>query len=316
MSPPADNTAASSVGERLKAARDRQGFTLQKVSEDLHLDLWILEAMEENRFRALGAPVYARGHLRKYAQLLGLDVDSVLADYEATHAGPVPPSLVPHAVENAAIVPELEAATSRYTIGAIAAGVLLVVAAGLWWWYVRPHQAAVRDPASGVVAARSETDAVHATVPPGVAADRTADAQATGLTATPPVAKPAVTGSKTATHPAPRPTAQTAEASDSTTPLAIPADSSVARLRLRFSADSWVEIYDASGTRLLYDERVADSARTVVGVPPFKVLLGNYPGVELSLDGKPVTVPERARYGATARFRVLPGGSTLASWGS
>ena len=298
MSPSADNTAASSVGERLKAARDRQGFTLQKVSEDLHLDLSVLEAMEENRFRALGAPVYARGHLRKYAHLLGLDVDSVLADYEAAHAGPVAPSLVPHTVEHSTSVPELGAAAPRYAVGAIAIAVLLAAAAGLWWWYARPHHAARGDPAAAAQTARSESSAAPVTTPAVVGADRAA-------------------GSKTAAHPAPpRPAASSGEPSGPSTRLATPADGSVARLRLHFTADSWVEIYDATGSRLLYEERLADSARTVAGVPPFKVLLGNYTGVELSLDGKPVGVPERARYGATARFRVLPGGATLASWGS
>ncbi len=106
MSERADNAAASTVGERLRAARNRQGLTLQKVAEDLHLDIGVLEAMEGDRFRALGAPVYARGHLRKYAQTLGLDVDALLADYEAAHAGPGAPSLLPTSVEHPVMVAE------------------------------------------------------------------------------------------------------------------------------------------------------------------------------------------------------------------
>jgi cytoskeleton protein RodZ len=90
----------------------------------------------------------------------------------------------------------------------------------------------------------------------------------------------------------------------------------VARLRMRFSADSWVEIYDATGRRLLFDQGSAGAARSVTGVPPLRVLLGNYAGVELTLDGRPVDVPERSRTGATARFRVMPGGTTLSFWGS
>jgi len=52
---------------------------VQHVAEELHLDIRVIEALETNRFEALGAPVYARGHLRKYATLLGLSPATVLA---------------------------------------------------------------------------------------------------------------------------------------------------------------------------------------------------------------------------------------------
>jgi cytoskeleton protein RodZ len=293
MSLSADNTAdkmaaSSSVGERLKAARDRQGLTLQKIGEDLHLDLWVLEAMEENRFRALGAPVYARGHLRKYAQLLGLDVESVLVEYESTHTGPVAPSLVPNSVEHTPIAAERAPGWSRMAVIAIVLAVVLAAAgAALWWWRTRPSQH-LRPQATSVAA-------------PTVS-DSTLEIAAAPVAPEPDAADLKVSESTTA-----GPGATTA---------ATPADGLVARLRLQFSADSWIEIYDATGARLLFDYRTADTARTVTGVPPFKVLLGNYTGVELTLDGQPVAVTERSRYGATARFRVLRGGSTLASWGS
>jgi cytoskeletal protein RodZ len=234
MSGPAEKTAAASVGERLRAARDRQGLTLQKISEDLHLDVPMLEAMEENRFRALGAPVYARGHLRKYAGLLGLDVSGVLADYEAAHSGPVEPKLV------AAPTVQVEV---------------------------------VAQPPAGAAHADLAPPIEPATVKPPAAA-------------APGVITPAPVGVRAAT----------------------------ARLGLRFVAPSWVEIYDATGARLMFDERDAASARTVLGVPPFKVLLGNYDGVELTLNGRAVQIPQRARYGATARFRVMADGATLSSW--
>ena len=59
-------------GGMLRAERQRRGHSVQYAAEDLHLDVWVIEALEANRFEALGAPVYAKGHLRKYAMLLGL----------------------------------------------------------------------------------------------------------------------------------------------------------------------------------------------------------------------------------------------------
>ena len=39
----------------------------------------MIEAIEANRFAALGAPVYAKGYLRKYAALLGLVAGVIVA---------------------------------------------------------------------------------------------------------------------------------------------------------------------------------------------------------------------------------------------
>ncbi len=59
-----------SPGELLRRERERRMLSLQRAAEDLHLDTVTVEAIESDRFQALGAPVYAKGHLRKYATLL------------------------------------------------------------------------------------------------------------------------------------------------------------------------------------------------------------------------------------------------------
>ncbi|MGH8305163.1 MAG: DUF4115 domain-containing protein, partial [Steroidobacteraceae bacterium] len=75
-----------------------------------------------------------------------------------------------------------------------------------------------------------------------------------------------------------------------------------ARLALRFSAASWVEVYDATGRRLLQGLSEADSARTLTGTPPLRVVLGNAPGVVLHLNGQPVTLDGLVRRDGSARF--------------
>lgn len=280
MSEPADKTAASSVGDRLRAARDRQGLTLQKVSEDLHLDVPVLEAMEDNRFRALGAPVYARGHLKKYATLLGLEVSGLLADYEAEHSGPVEPVFAPRSSELAVVEPAQPSGGRSWTI--VATIVVVAVAGALAaWWHFGPRRQPIFAPQNNSPAAA----AIPVASQPSIASE------------------------------GPQPAAQAAAAQATASTARPAANGSPARLRLSFQASSWVEVYDAVGARLLFDERSANTARTIVGVPPFKVLLGNYSGVDLSFNGRSITIPERSRIGDTARFRVMPDGSAVSSWG-
>ena len=46
-----------------------------------------------------------------------------------------------------------------------------------------------------------------------------------------------------------------------------------ARLRLSFSADSWVDVRDAAGRRMFAGNGRANSVRTIAGVAPMRVYL-------------------------------------------
>ena len=46
-------------------------MTVLQAAEKLHLDPKMLEALEAERFDGFGAPVFVRGHLRNYADLVG-----------------------------------------------------------------------------------------------------------------------------------------------------------------------------------------------------------------------------------------------------
>src|SRR5882757_9300060 len=62
---------AGGIGARLRAGREKLGLTVLQVAERIHTDPKIVEAIEAENFEALGAPVYARGHIGHYAELVG-----------------------------------------------------------------------------------------------------------------------------------------------------------------------------------------------------------------------------------------------------
>jgi cytoskeleton protein RodZ len=59
-------------GTKLKAERERRGLSAQKAADEMHLDRWVIDALEADDYQRIGPTVYAKGHLRKYAALLGL----------------------------------------------------------------------------------------------------------------------------------------------------------------------------------------------------------------------------------------------------
>ena len=62
--------------------RIRRGGRLV-FAESLRLEEASVVALEEGRFDAMGASVFVRGHLRRYAQLVGLPEEQVLEAYRA-----------------------------------------------------------------------------------------------------------------------------------------------------------------------------------------------------------------------------------------
>lgn len=113
-------------GGMLRAERERRGLSVQHAAEEMHLDVRVIEAIEQNRFLTLGAPVYAKGHLRKYAALVGLSPATVLERYEALSGTPTVPTPIP-----AAIATPVRAERRRIPKLPLLIVVAIAVAAGL-----------------------------------------------------------------------------------------------------------------------------------------------------------------------------------------
>ncbi|WP_147371107.1 helix-turn-helix domain-containing protein, partial [Meiothermus luteus] len=72
------------LGRRLKEARESKGLELAEAAEALRVRRAVLEALEECRFDELPEPALARGYLKRYAQLLGLEPAPLLALYPSS----------------------------------------------------------------------------------------------------------------------------------------------------------------------------------------------------------------------------------------
>jgi cytoskeleton protein RodZ len=73
---------------------------------------------------------------------------------------------------------------------------------------------------------------------------------------------------------------------------------------LRFTAESWAEVYDSSGERLFYDVGPAASVRTFKGAAPLRVVLGNAPGVSVEVNGHPADLANLTHADGSAQFMV------------
>ena len=78
-------------GDRLQAARIQQGLSLEDVANRMHLSPGILEAIEENQFEEITAPIFVKGYLRAYARIVSLDEDEMIQQYVDYYSGEDPP---------------------------------------------------------------------------------------------------------------------------------------------------------------------------------------------------------------------------------
>ncbi|MSQ37231.1 MAG: DUF4115 domain-containing protein [Chloroflexi bacterium] len=81
----------ASLGEILRAQRERKGIVLVQAADDTRIRLKFLRALEDGDHNALPGAVYTKGFLRNYAEYLDLDPQDLMAAYNAERGVTVEP---------------------------------------------------------------------------------------------------------------------------------------------------------------------------------------------------------------------------------
>lgn len=115
-------------GQRLRQAREALDLSQQDVAQQLHLNVSIIQALEENDEAALPAQIYLVGYLRGYARLLNMPIDSIIAEAQME---PEP---------TATLLPENIDYQSRAAVGSLSRlvliGVVVILCLLTGWWLV------------------------------------------------------------------------------------------------------------------------------------------------------------------------------------
>jgi cytoskeleton protein RodZ len=271
----------ATIGARLKAERERRGLSSQKAADELRLDGWIIDALEAEDYARVGPSVFAKGHLKRYAAFLGLPSDEVMAGYESRVHAQKPVATQQADARLRTDAPALSNLPLPQIVGSVA--LVLLVLGVLWWkpWHQRGTTPTISRPVASIPSA---TDADTAA----------SSAEAESSSAAPPLAS-----APTAPSAAANPTAPAGATEQSAT-----AGVGRARLRLSFSADSWVDVHDAAGRRVFAGNGRANSVRTVAGIAPLRVYLGFASGVQLEINNRAVAIGPQFVAGDVARFEA------------
>jgi len=218
--------------------------------------------------------------------LLGLPAAEILAGYESRPPGPVEttsagPSMLLSTRDEG---PTFGHWSPAQIVGCLIAALLL---AGVLWW--KPWHQRSKAPVNSPPAAAAS-----------VAAKPDGPAESAGVSS----ASPANSGDMPAA-PVTAPAIDSGTAAAASDAAAVPPPGAGrARLRLSFSADSWVDVHDANGKRTFAGNGLANSVKTIAGAAPLRVYLGFGSGVQLEINDRAVAIGPQFFAGDVARFEA------------
>lgn len=319
-----ETQAASSPGTQLREARERAGWSVERLASELCLPAERLRALEADDHASFGGVVYVRGYLRRAAGLLDLSAEELIAAYESCCDSPQPTDIVPGPVPGKLPRPGLPGWAAP--VSGVAAA---VAALAFTWWAMAPdgsenalnndNASAETRPALEFLVTEElppapEEQGVASTEPlPGDDAalgEGDMNAPAPRLAESAPLA-PGPTGEASGPtgEATGAPAAQAEEGARASARIVQIPEAEIlppgtVELRFEFTEDCWLEVEDAREKRLAYRlYRAGDMAR-LRGTAPVSVFLGNAAGTRLSVDGSPIAVRPAARRDGTARLTV------------
>ncbi len=328
-------------GDRLQAARIEMGLTIDDVANRMHLSSAILESIEENDFEDITAPIFVKGYLRAYARIVSVNEEEMIQQYLSFYSDEDPPinstsSTSPEISADDARIKWTTFIVILVLCGLLAAwwwknnpehGEVVSLAAeqssaisnaepvddSLAVEVAEPNIVASSEPGSDTSEVEGERvgdenkEAAEAVVEieqvqPQVEVDNLEPVISEEV-----AAQPELEGSPEPTDEVNEEIAVVTTETTNTVPggpVSNTAPTGTDQLILKIHADTWADIKDANGYRLIYDLLRAERQFALTGQAPFTVFFGNGHGVELMFNSEEVEVSSHIRDDNTARLKI------------
>lgn len=314
-----EDNAAATPGQKLHAAREAAGFSVQYVAEQLRLTESYIAWLETDQYESLPAEPFVLGYYRAYARVLSISADELINTYhqyrgqlsktgdEAVKLGRRRESKQALKEDPLGVAPEPNRANRNYLI---AAAVLILI-------WIAVSLLSGEQPASTV----NSSEPVNHPVATQLASESQASAQLdTAIESA---------GEKHSDTSLPKSDEvldllppEEGSLSDLATPeaeLSIegmtnseqPVSNGLDQLVVSFGEECWLEITDSQGDVVAADLYQKDDLAKIQGVAPFTVMLGNVRAANMTVNNIPVEASPRG-FRKTLRVYVYGDGSTKA----
>lgn len=305
-------------GESLREARESRGWAVDEVAAQLNLTPLRLSQIEAGSFDQLPGNTFARGYVRAYAKLLGMDQSRLVQEFDQFTGSDAVGSDV-HSLGHI----EEPVRYSQSILRFVSFALLVVLAGvGFYWWQEQAERHADETPVTSLeqfeVESADGTTQIHPLDEPEDQAVLAAQG-ATELSLTPTSVEEAAAPEldSSAEQAAVAVIESTAEVAQSepaiATEAASPAPAGIVeppavaagegRVNVSFVADCWTQVTDASGKVLFSALKRKGETLQLAGKAPLELRLGFARGAQVSYNGQAVDVTPHIT-GETARIKL------------
>lgn len=299
-------------GESLREARESKGWAVDEVAGQLNLSPLRLSQIEAGAFDKLPGNTFARGYVRAYGKLLGMDQSRLVLEFDQFTGSDAVGSDV-HSLGHI----EEPVRYSQRILRFVSFALLVALAGvGFYWWQEQAAQLAGESPVTSIeqveVDGADGMTQIHPLDEPEDQAVLAAQGD-TELNLMPAIAEVAAeseldgAAEQAAAEPAGEELQAELAATDSPVPanttesLAVAAGEGM--VSVSYVADCWTQLTDASGKVLFSALKRKGDSLQLAGKAPLELRLGFARGAQVSYNGQAVDVTPYIT-GETARIKL------------
>jgi len=261
-----------SPGAMLREARKALSFSQDHIANKLNLKVTLIQNIENDAFDPSMPVTFNRGYLSNYAKLVDVDVEDVLASYDALDAASIQRSeMLSFSKETSKQAEHSRVMWLSYFIVAVLVGLTV-----LWWQQESSQQAenSVNDVVANINKA-IDSDSAQEQDKVNVELETTGDTPEPIIQPVPTVEEDNQSVLTTANDQVSTEDKLTITVENTKINEVIPAqEAPLSTAVFTFKGDCWVNIYDATGERIAWGVKKAGYVMTIQGKAPLRITVG------------------------------------------
>ena len=265
------NINETSCGQELSKRRQKRDLSINDVAREIKIESSVIKKIESDEFHSIGAPVFVRGYLRQYSNLVGANDDLIIKKYNELNPEQ---DTLPIVNDSAAQISKFIVTPKSLILGLFGLILLLILA-----FFV-------------INIIDKEEDSVLLTNDISVNETEETEIQLEDDQIV------SEEDSLLLTNEIPLTEVEDLMELDSLEPLS--------NVTIFFNGLCWTEIFDSNGERLFFGLGDTQKNVSVKGTAPFDVMLGAADNLQsIQIDGNDYKITNPLRRGEVMRFQVL-----------
>ncbi|MGV3345571.1 cytoskeleton protein RodZ [Enterobacteriaceae bacterium LUAb1] len=328
-----DQATETTIGARLRHAREQMGLTQQNIAERLCLKLSTVRDIEEDRAPTELASTFVRGYIRSYARCVHIAEDEILP--MLADSAPARPSKV-HPMQSFSLGKRRKKRDGWLMIFTCLIFFVVASLTGAWWWqnhkasqddlFSTPSQTDSHSGEQSILLENKRDENVSARQENPVPETPTNN-RAESAEGVPSPGKPDVTAAPEPTQPATsidnsipgnaatQPLKQAPAEASVPNPASLPTASASVNesaatsagpntITMSFRASCWLEVTDAAGKTLFSGLQRSGGTLSLSGTAPYRLKIGAPEAVSIQYQGQPVDLSRFIHSGQVARLTL------------